>query len=1010
MAKGPPPPAAPPVSTPSPRLEWAVGLGALLLYLLATDLGALLRGQVNSFGALLPAEKGIRGIYEMVYQMPPMLKMSADVVRDGIFPAWTPLPEGGTPLMGKMQNGVFNPLHIPLYVLPLSWLPYLFTLFVILRSSLAYAATFFFGRRVGLSPWTAAAAALVFAGLRSRDGLFASGTSAALVPLALYVIERYVQGERRLAPWLAPWAVALPLFGGHFEIALRNGAACAAYAWLRLRAAEPPGRRLAAAWPLAAGAAAGALLAAFQAHAGQDYLNASYNQVWRSLPEFGWWVKTCLKPLRGADVPALGLGWAAVLAGGWLLRKPGLARLASVPLLAGGLAALGLVGLDDPLHFAFRLAEEGLADWVVGPAVLALGAYAALRDDAPASHRALGWLAAGSLAVMLKLPPLSTLLVSLPIVGLLNNTVYQPELELAKLILAGAALEAGLVLARRPWAERRQALAGPLIVAACVAAAVALAEPARSPLSRVLRTHASSLRLPPDAGGFETPHRVTTYLRSQPFSGWIKGTAPASAKLVALRGDQPAAFVDVPIEPSGAGWRFHGVLPLADGVGRAALEVRLPDGKAGVLPGPEINLRTMPRGGFLAAAASFVGAAAIPALGPAGPVAAAAGLAAFGLVSNPMPTVPAEDFPYRLPGLNAVREDPGLFRVGSLSPGFLSADYLALYGLHDSRNGGDNLDPLPSIYFQFFARGQLDEPKTRKLGLGLLSLANVKYLLEPPESELKDASLESVYRGPEMAVYRNRGVRPRALFFDRHVVLPLGDLKDWRNRGKVFGALSGVTSQEGFSPEETLLLNEAPSPASPNASAGTAKEPAVAVKAYRADSLSLEIDTPRPGFVFVSDNLLPGWTAELNGQPVRILRSWVTFRAVAVPAGRSKLEFSYRPLRLHLLALIALLTAWAWALGLLAARPWARTPPPPAPKRGPPPAPPVPAWGGGERLLAGLAAADVLFWTCWAAVRYEGGLAAGLPNPGVGLLVNLLAAGALVAMLALAARSLRRPE
>ena len=75
-----------------------------------------------------------------------------------------------------------------------------------------------------------------------------------------------------------------------------------------------------------------------------------------------------------------------------------------------------------------------------------------------------------------------------------------------------------------------------------------------------------------------------------------------------------------------------------------------------------------------------------------------------------------------------------------------------------------------------------------------------------------------------------------------------------------------------------------------------------------------------PGFVVLADLWFEGWKAELNGEPVPILRTNYALRGVAVPAGESKLVFSYEPagfttgVRLMTLALLVLAS---WTLVLI---------------------------------------------------------------------------------------------
>ena len=46
----------------------------------------------------------------------------------------------------------------------------------------------------------------------------------------------------------------------------------------------------------------------------------------------------------------------------------------------------------------------------------------------------------------------------------------------------------------------------------------------------------------------------------------------------------------------------------------------------------------------------------------------------------------------------------------------------------------------------------------------------------------------------------------------------------------------------------------------------------------------------------------PGWVAEIDGQPARILRADVLFRGVEVPPGQRKVVFRFAPLSFDNLA------------------------------------------------------------------------------------------------------------
>ena len=72
-------------------------------------------------------------------------------------------------------------------------------------------------------------------------------------------------------------------------------------------------------------------------------------------------------------------------------------------------------------------------------------------------------------------------------------------------------------------------------------------------------------------------------------------------------------------------------------------------------------------------------------------------------------------------------------------------------------------------------------------------------------------------------------------------------------------------------------------------------DPPVTVEAYHRNSARLVVDAPRQGLLYASESFFDGWTASVNGLPAPILPANYAFRAVVVPQGRSRVEFSYWP-------------------------------------------------------------------------------------------------------------------
>jgi hypothetical protein len=113
-------------------------------------------------------------------------------------------------------------------------------------------------------------------------------------------------------------------------------------------------------------------------------------------------------------------------------------------------------------------------------------------------------------------------------------------------------------------------------------------------------------------------------------------------------------------------------------------------------------------------------------------------------------------------------------------------------------------------------------------------------------------------------------------------------------------------------PRNEILLEEDVLPDGPRA----AFRPADIVE-YTANRVCIEVETSRPGYLFLSDVWYPGWSADIDGEPVAVLRANLAFRAVPLPPGRHRVTFRYQPPGLALGSLIALLTAGVLIAGLL---------------------------------------------------------------------------------------------
>ncbi|MFC1959712.1 YfhO family protein [Chloroflexota bacterium] len=89
----------------------------------------------------------------------------------------------------------------------------------------------------------------------------------------------------------------------------------------------------------------------------------------------------------------------------------------------------------------------------------------------------------------------------------------------------------------------------------------------------------------------------------------------------------------------------------------------------------------------------------------------------------------------------------------------------------------------------------------------------------------------------------------------------------------------------------------------------------VTITAYSPEHIAFSITTDNDAYLLVTDAYYPGWTAQLNGEPIPIHRADLLFRAVMIPAGEHTLTMTYTPTGWTLALLVG---GIAW-IGLLLA-------------------------------------------------------------------------------------------
>jgi hypothetical protein len=161
----------------------------------------------------------------------------------------------------------------------------------------------------------------------------------------------------------------------------------------------------------------------------------------------------------------------------------------------------------------------------------------------------------------------------------------------------------------------------------------------------------------------------------------------------------------------------------------------------------------------------------------------------------------------------------------------------------------------------------------------LLDMMNVEYIVssvrlpEHPTVEMVWSGRD--YEGQPRAIYRNHGALPRAWVVDAY---------------RVAGAeetLAAMATAE-FDPAGEVLLDREPAlRPEPGDSA------AVSLTRQTMDEVAFTADLGNAGILVVSEVFYPDWRVTVNGQPAEIMRANHVIRAIALPAGKHEVVFTY---------------------------------------------------------------------------------------------------------------------
>jgi len=184
--------------------------------------------------------------------------------------------------------------------------------------------------------------------------------------------------------------------------------------------------------------------------------------------------------------------------------------------------------------------------------------------------------------------------------------------------------------------------------------------------------------------------------------------------------------------------------------------------------------------------------------------------------------------------------------------------------------------------------------------LKIMNAYNVKYLVSIWRIDHPELEPLGLFNGFQL--YRNRSVQPRAFFVPQAVAAS-------DEKAESLFVAGAVDLRRQVLLADTIFTGTATD------TTGTA---AISIIELSGERLVVDAETPADGWIFLSDTYYPGWRAELDGRPVQIHRANICGRAIAVGAGKHKIEFIFRSKTYLIGSRISLLALVLIGIGLIA--------------------------------------------------------------------------------------------
>ncbi|MBP6746174.1 YfhO family protein, partial [bacterium] len=246
-------------------------------------------------------------------------------------------------------------------------------------------------------------------------------------------------------------------------------------------------------------------------------------------------------------------------------------------------------------------------------------------------------------------------------------------------------------------------------------------------------------------------------------------------------------------------------------------------------------------------------------------------------------------------------------------PGEYPVNLSRLWGVNNA-SGYEPLMPRRYMKLLGIAEGGFLQPPWRIKGQDRsFDICAVRYLLAPADAFGGRAFVDDAWKYWKLAsqtdsvlCYENTRARPRFYIVQEQrsvseqealIAIKTSALKD----GEIFDPETMVlieSEQSQNQPRENATTTTTTTTATSDSAIGTrggASVSAISLDKIADERIELSTESDFSGYLVVADQYYPGWKASLDGQTTPILRANYVQRAIALPAGKHKVVFTYEP-------------------------------------------------------------------------------------------------------------------